>query len=452
MSKLFALEDIDGGVEGEELEASPEVGEVADAETDIVEDASDISETTGAVDDGLGASEDLEQVEDVVADSEEEGGLTPVAAEAIRIAVESICHRVGANPKTVYSLYATENFKSASSRKANTSIALEGIGSFLKDLWAKIKAALKNLWDKATAFFDKHLSSLGRVKKALESAKSKLSDSSGKIKGEAYLDEAPSSLATAFGSKDDVSVAVINKYIANHAALFNTVYRINDKSAKQAETAASTPEKSDEEKIKELINGANEKYELGTQPAPLVGGIYITYTITGDREEGTIEVDIDRETVDSSSDKAGLTVAGKSDVLSLINNTLKVINDTIKLRDKFYKANENCNKALNEMGKTIERLAVSTESISFALERNKNKNKNKNNNNNNNNNSNNADNSGSDNANESGIDIKVARKCLRIMYKIQSKLPTINQEIFVLNVKLAKAVLGYTAVCLKHYK
>ena len=59
----------------------------------------------------------MEEVEGLVEDAVENGeGLDPVAAEAVRISVEAICARIGANPKAVYPLYATENFASASSR------------------------------------------------------------------------------------------------------------------------------------------------------------------------------------------------------------------------------------------------------------------------------------------------------------------------------------------------
>ena len=414
MSKLFALEDIDGGVEGEELEASPEVGEVADVEADVTPEIAEVEGDAGAVDDGLGASEDLEQVEDVVADSEEEGGLTPVAAEAIRIAVESICHRVGANPKTIYSLYATENFKSASSRKANTSIALEGIRSFLKDLWAKIKAALTNIWDKAKAFFDKHLSSLGRVKKALESAKSKLSDSSGKIKGEAYLDEAPSSLATAFAGKDDISPAVITKYINAHASAITAADNFaGNADGLVTKLAAIGYTELAADTLADGILKADE-YKIGLDSAPVIGGAYIVYKFERDRAEGTVDLTVDRDTVSETETKLGLTVADRSDVQGLITATLKVINDTIKLRDKFDKSHDKVNKALAVLSKKIDAASEATGAV--------------------------ADN------------IKKARKTLRTIYKVLAKAPVFNQEVFALNVKLAKAVLGYTAVCLKHYK
>ena len=48
MSKLFALEDIGGGAEGEELEASPEVGEVADVEADVTPEIAEVEGDAGA--------------------------------------------------------------------------------------------------------------------------------------------------------------------------------------------------------------------------------------------------------------------------------------------------------------------------------------------------------------------------------------------------------------------
>ena len=129
MSKLFAFENADVIGDEVELETPVEVGEVADVEVDVMEEGGEIEEQAEAIEEGVGASDQMEQVEELVEQAAEEGeGLDPVAAEAIRIAVEAICARVGANPKSMYALYATENFQSASSRKANTRFALEGVG------------------------------------------------------------------------------------------------------------------------------------------------------------------------------------------------------------------------------------------------------------------------------------------------------------------------------------
>ena len=66
MAKLFALEDaeLEGGEV--ELEAAPEVGEVADAQTEVVADETEITEVEAGVEEGMGAADQLEQVEEVV--------------------------------------------------------------------------------------------------------------------------------------------------------------------------------------------------------------------------------------------------------------------------------------------------------------------------------------------------------------------------------------------------
>ena len=116
MAKLFALEEAELEGTEVELEAAPEVGEVADVQVEVEADASEMTEVAAGVEEGMGAADQMEQVEEVVEQAAEGEGLDPVAAEAIKIAVEAICARIGANPKAVYSLYATENFQSASSR------------------------------------------------------------------------------------------------------------------------------------------------------------------------------------------------------------------------------------------------------------------------------------------------------------------------------------------------
>ena len=135
MSKLFALEDINTDSAVGELEVTPQEGEVADVQAEVEPEVAEIGEQTEAIDEGMSATDQLEQVEQVVEQAAEGEGLSEVSAEAIRIAVEAICVRVGANPKTLYNMYATENFQSASSRKANSKIALEGVSEFLKDMW-----------------------------------------------------------------------------------------------------------------------------------------------------------------------------------------------------------------------------------------------------------------------------------------------------------------------------
>jgi len=402
MSKLFALENLEENVDGVELEAAPEVGEVADVQVEVEAETGDADTAVAAIDEGMGAADQLEQVEEVVADAAEGEGLDPVAAEAIKIAVEAICARVGANPKAMYSLYATENFQSASSRKANTKIALEGVGEFLKDMWKKIKAALQRLWEKVRAFWDKHVSSLGRIKKALESMKAKVSSSSGKLKDKAFIEDAPSGLSDAVGG-GDISAKSFDSFVAAHKALLKSA---DDVTAATADfnAAAAAGVASDEAAITAAIGKVKGK--APGKSGTLVGGVTIEYKFS-EEGEGVVNLEVERENVDKK-DKGGVSLAEKNDVKSALDGVLALINDNIKAKEKQNKLQESFNK------------------FSLAIEKAIN---------------------GADAAKQKGL-----RDAMKVAYKINAKAPTIQNEVLGLNIKLAKAVLGYASLCVKNYK
>ena len=402
--KLFAMEDaeLEGGAV--ELEAAPEVGEVADAEVPVVEETTELEGQSESIDEGMAAADQMDQVEEVVASAAEGEGLEPVAAEAIKIAVEAICARIGANPKAVYSLYATENFQSASSRKANTKIALEGVGEFLKDLWKKIKAALQNLWAKVKAFWNKHVSTLGRIKKALDSMKQKVGASSGKLDGKAYIEEAPGGLASAFGHAGEISTKSIESIIAEHDKLAESsdamVKRVEAMNSVAANKAATPSELKSQVDLK------------STETGPLVGGVKFKVEVEADTDAGSVQVNFSEEPAESS-DKVGVQLAAKDAVKSVLDKTLAVINENIKARDKLAKCEESFNKAAMQVEKVINESSVDKESAEKAKE---------------------------------------IRKTMKIVYAMNAKAPTIFNKGLNYNIKLAKAVLTYSALCVKNYK
>lgn len=402
MSKLFALENIDGGTDDMELEAAPEVGEVADVQAEVQEEAAVTAKSSDAISEGMDAADSLEQVEDLVSEANEGEGLDPVAAEAVRLAVESICARVGADPKAMYSLYAVENFRSPSSRKANTQYALEGIGEFLKDMWKKIKAALTRNWEKVKAFWDKHVSSLGRVKKALDSMKTKVSESSGKLKDKAFIEDAPSGLRDAVGFNGDISVKSISTIIATHKKLLDSSEELVA-AADAFNKLAST----------DITNPAAAAKALGKLPdmkvGPVVGGVTVSYKFERDQEEGAANLIVERENVDRK-DKGGVSLAEKNDVKGLVEEMSKVITDNIKYKDKVTKLQDAFNK------------------LSLAIEK------------------------AINNSGAKEDKVKDMRNSMKIAYKINAKIPNITTDCLGLNIKLAKSVLGYAALCLSNYK
>ena len=411
--KLFALEDaeLEGMGSEVELETAPEEGEVADAQLEVQEDSTELENIEVGVDEGMDAADQLEEVHDVVEQAVEGEGLDPVAAEAIRIAVEAICARVGANPKAVYSLYATENFQSASSRKANTRIALEGIGEFLKDLWKKIKAALMKLWEKVKAFWDKHISSLGRIRKAVDSMREKVAESSGKFKDKTYVDEAPSSLSSAFPAKDDISYSLVKTYIHNHRSAHNPIERFDEAVINGVVSMDITAPN-----LEQFLNSikAHTTVTIGTQANPLVGGKYTTITVKFEAEDGDLDIDVDKDTIDEVGEKQGVILADKKGLQEVLKECSDLVKELERFKTKQDKILSDINKGLTKVDRGISKLQ------------------------------------------EDGIlqkeQAKPIRNALKVAYKLQAKAMSMGPEVFAADIQAVKAALSYVAFTLKHYK
>ena len=311
MSKLFAFEELDNDAVESELETPVEAGEVADAELEVQEEAGELESQETAIDEGTEAADQLEEVEALVEQAAEEGeGLDPVAAEAVRIAVEAICARVGANPKSMYALYATENFQSSSSRKANTRFALEGVVEFLKELWAKIKAAISSLIDKATAFWNKHFSTLNRTQKALESMKAKVSAAKGRPTNE--LVTVPSGLASIFPTKADLGI--------DEVKAFGAVIKASDKANKTFfKVAEEMSGVNDFSKISKLVTelGKSKEFTIGDEGKPAPGGKYFkwTFKIEDEDDDGVkilkLDVEEDHGEFTEARKEVNLDIANK---------------------------------------------------------------------------------------------------------------------------------------------
>ena len=150
---LLAMEEIDNGGENMgDVEAAEVAATVADESAEIQESNTDVGIEVAKVEDAVQAGEELEALGDLAADSLENGeGLSEESAEAVSIAVESILNRLGATRET-RTVPVAESFGNASSRRVSTKLVVEGIGDWLKKIWASIKAAAARLWDKIRSF------------------------------------------------------------------------------------------------------------------------------------------------------------------------------------------------------------------------------------------------------------------------------------------------------------
>ena len=409
MSKLFAFENADVVGDEVELETPVEAGEVADAELEVQEEVGELESQETAIDEGTEAAGQLEEVEALVEQAAEEGeGLDPVAAEAIRIAVEAICARVGANPKSMYALYATENFQSASSRKANTRFALEGVAEFLKELWAKIKAAISSLLDKATAFWNKHFSTLNRTQKALESMKAKVSASKGRPSNE--LISVPSGLASIFPTKADLGIDEVKQFgsVTGAALLTNAAI------FKAAERMASGMSLADVNSLVSMFKGNGADFAIGDEAKPAPGGKYFKYTFKIEEEEDDgvklfkLEVDEDHGEFTDARKEAKLDIASKDKLKALITDTIDGVKQMVKYRDKVTQRNKKIRDAMKAVDKEIDAI-------------------------------------------KDKKDQREARTAMRTYNLIMTKAPAMETKVLGLFVTYCRGVLGYTGLCLKNF-
>ena len=418
---LFALENGDMLDQNEELETSPEEGQAAAVQTEAESESAEVTELSDSVDGGVEASDQLEEVQDLVEGAGDEG-LSPLAAEAVRIAISSIASKVGANPRAVYSLYAVENFQSASSRRANTAYALEGVQDFLKDLWKKIKAALTKLWGKMKSFWAKHLSNVGRMVKALDSMKTKVKSSSGKITGKAYLDKAPSAIANYYKGPGDINATVVKSMIFD-PTLFDRFMADMEKFSNTINNTAKS-NLADKTKSNATLVLAVKHLDLGNNAYSfdVTGGEVVKVEVETDGEAGTIELTVTREPVDDIQDNPGMAIADKTTLVGILDKAIALIKGIVKHQ----KNSEKIALKFTEAMATIEKL-INTAPADISANRLV----------------------GSD---ISATDPQAVRKVLRLVYKTSATSAKIEALLTTESLRCAKGALAFSAVCLKQYK
>lgn len=217
---LFALEGKTDSNDDIEFEGIDVGGHVFEDSLEVQEDATAIEAIAEGIDLAIVATERLEEIQYFSAMSTVHlGGVTPLNSSILNVAIEAICANIGVKPEKVglTQMYSAENFSSEGSRKQYSTIAVEGLGDFIKNLWEKIKNAFKSLWKKITDFWDKHISTLGRIRKSLVSMKGAISNNKYEMQGDGRIEKTPSSLLTTFASdKGDLTTKVISTYVKTH--------------------------------------------------------------------------------------------------------------------------------------------------------------------------------------------------------------------------------------------
>jgi hypothetical protein len=386
--KLFSFED--------ELTQDIEAGEATDSVEATVNEAvveaeqEHPDEEIEAVDSAIEAGDDLEKVEEFVEAQEEKGGMDEDTAEAVKLAVEAIAHRVGYNPKNIYQLYATESFASASSRRVNTQLAMEGIKDFLKNLWEKIKAFVMKIWGKLKEFWDKHFSTVGRLVKKLEALSDRIADSSGVRKDTAGKDiKAPADIARAFRTTSTLSIGDVKEYVDEISGF---VTKIKGRVASNFDNVLSKVNetmnfivvkynkiKNDstlntKDQIQSEFSKVDEEFRTGSYSKE--SNILIAKTILDDKnitagnehtvlskvvggKKLVVEVDESRITLtlqpgdDSYDSTVDMVIPSKKDLADLNREMIKMLNNYLYLKDNVNKVNDTINKFIKDADKKV---------------------------------------------------------------------------------------------------
>lgn len=428
--KLFALESeevvdvpAEGAADPVEMELAEQVPEVEAEQEEIQEDAEAIQE-------GSDAADQLEEVSEVVEaslDSETDGeGLPPVAAEAVRIAVEAIAARIGYSGKAVYQLYATENFKSASSRRANTELALEGIKEFLTNIWKRIKEAVAGLVARIRAFWDKHFSVLSRSKKALESLKAKVEKSTGELK-EKTVDNVPSTIVSSFATNSNITTKTVEDYIRNHKELATQAKSHTAMGSMltefigklQAEISAADASATAESGSIRYMLAASAKIQ-DIEVEQLVGGKSFTSIITTDAGDRSLRFFTQSKEILGVKDKPALAVPTKAELTGIISNAIEVVDATSAMNKEFTKSNDEVKKQLSTLDSLVKKVTDKLEKTEGADPEGKGKN--------------------------------ILRDGLAVFNRATSYHSSLNATVLSYNIKLAKATYSYGKFCLAQYK
>jgi len=357
MAKLFAFEDEMSTVDVEEILPEEEVAEVSDMESEAVE----LDSGAEAVTDGVEAAGQLEELGEVVEQAQEEGGLDPIAAEAVRIAYESIMGRLGVSNAPAAKYFAAENFQSRSTRKANTALAMEAsIKETLQKIWERIKDFFSNLLAKAKEFWNKMFYNADRLSKKIDAFKKEISNTEKNKPG----NKAQLTLTGELGF-----------FIANTIAKKNgqEVDVTDDAIAKGARMQVENVEKEFVERIQKIVEALRKDGgKVADEVQTFTGDVRIfnsvikfdvKYDTSVERKDGavtedkipTVVITVDKVkglNTDITANVDVLTVSQMKDVLDVSKAILKNISVVKEINnqvvEEFYKASREVEKNISE--------------------------------------------------------------------------------------------------------
>lgn len=444
LRNIISMED------GDYEDVSPEAAEGAVDEVEAVEAADEITSETEVMDE---YSEELDETVEDVQELEETQevletalenpdyeGLDEVSAEMIGQRLRNLSKRRGFDVDHVAGAFSKESFNTRTSgRRRKTEIAVEGIKDAIISMWERIKKAIKAVWQAIKDFWKKHISTMGRLLKALEKTKKRARDVNGAPTGEAP--KPSSGLQKAFYTKSggSISASVISEIgkrqdtateasIAILNGVTDAVSTIVEKSGDENQFTLQfisdtfklgknigTDRANDSNAI--TLSGIFDTYVkghsvYGSENEPLVGGWFAEIDDSGMSEtKKTFEFKWDQREV-KPSDKKTLSVANKNAMTDLCDNAIQLIKKTQRFGDNFNKASSKYDQAMNKFSQSVSKLDDEAD----------------------------------------GDTKKALQVAMRLMNDVSRLLPKINSKIAGLNVTFGKQVISFCNTCMSNYK
>lgn len=172
--------NIDTDETGMPIDNVTEAGEnTPDAdEVEIVEEAQEIEADGEVMDEMAEAADSLESIYLAMESAQENGGLTPEAAQFASIAVDNIVSKYNISSEDLG--ISLESF--GDNRAQATTVSMEGVGQALKDLWETIVEKFQAMVKKIVDFYNKTIAAAPRIKRRAESIRKKARATNGTAK------------------------------------------------------------------------------------------------------------------------------------------------------------------------------------------------------------------------------------------------------------------------------
>ena len=323
-------------VVADQIEASPEAELV-----EMQEIAQEMDDIEAARDEGMDTVETMGRVGEKLEEAiDENGGIDPIAAEAIKICLEHMqCRMTGG---TVMKTFALEGFKSKTTRIQATNMAMESFKETAKKVWdgiiATIQRAMKAVKDFFARFFDAAKKQAYRADQLAKAAEAKKEAKvEGKVKAQAILRLDNKFIeGTALKSALEANHKIVQDQALYGIGVSDKFVSVAEKALKKAVEGGDDAEfKELETALTELCGGLKEKSEGKYESDALIGDVVIKAELV--LEKAKLTVAMGDSAAKKDMEAAEIDAAEPAKVAEIAKTVKTQMEDLVKAQDEIKK-------------------------------------------------------------------------------------------------------------------